>query len=269
MEKWDAETYHKISHIQETWAKELISKYEWKGDEVVLDAGCGSGRVTNILARKLNKGRIYAVDVDENMIRIAKKKYKHLKNLFFLKSDLLYVDLLEPVDIVFSNAAIHWIPNHFQLFSRFWDILKPKGRILIQCGGKGNLGRTHGILESIRMEKEFVQYFRDWKDPWYFPSTSETNSILKTIGFSEIRTEITKKTALFHDFEDYKLFMKTVVMKPYLSYLPSNDNNLTRDLFIELFIKQIKKNNKDSLMVDGGKEQPSIDYVRLNIHAIK
>ena len=74
MEKWDAETYHKISHIQETWAKELISKYEWKGDEIVLDAGCGSGRVTNILARKLNKGRIYAVDVDENMIRIAKKK---------------------------------------------------------------------------------------------------------------------------------------------------------------------------------------------------
>ena len=119
------------------------------------------------------------------------------------------------------------------------------------------------------MEKEFVQYFRDWKDPWYFPSTSETNSILKTIGFSEIRTEITKKTALFHGFGDYKLFMKTVVMKPYLSYLPPNDNNLTRDLFIELFIKQIKKNNKDSLMVDGGKEQPSIDYVRLNIHAIK
>jgi len=275
MEKWDAETYHKISHIQETWAKELLSKNEWKGNEFVLDAGCGSGRVTNIIAKTLNKGKIFAVDIDENMIKIARKKYKHLRNVIFLNSDLINVNLPEPVDVVFSNAVIHWIPNHYKLFNKFWDILKPEGKILIQCGGKGNLGKTHDILESIRKEKEFLQYFRDWKNPWYFPSTSETNSILQTIGFREIRTEMTKKTAIFQGFEDYRLFMKTVVMKPYLSYLPSNDNNLTRNIFIESFMKQIKRTSKDFLKKEeeegsnGGTEQPSIDYVRLDIHAIK
>lgn len=269
MEKWDAKTYHKISHIQETWAKELISKYEWTGDEVVLDAGCGSGRVTNIIAKTLNKGRIFAVDVDENMIKTAREKYNHLKNVFFLNSDLLNVELPEPVDVVFSNAVIHWIPNHNQLFKKFWDILKPRGKILIQCGGKGNLGKTHGILESIRMKKEFGQYFRNWKHPWNFPSSTETNSILKSIGYRKIHTDLTRKTALFRSFEDYRLFMKTVVMKPYLSYLPSNDNNLTRDLFIDLFMKQIKRHNTDLLDEKSGGEQHRIEYVRLNIHAIK
>jgi len=276
MDRWDAETYHKISHIQETWAKELLSKNEWKGNEVVLDAGCGSGRVTNIIAKILNKGRIFAVDIDENMIRIARKKCKHLKNVFFLNSDLINVYLPEPVDIVFSNAVIHWIPNHYQLFKKFWNLLKPEGKLLIQCGGKGNLGKTYSFLESIRKEKAFVQYFRDWKDPWYFPSTTETNSILKTTGFREIRTEMTKKIAIFQGFEEYRLFMKTVVMKPYLSYLPSDDNNPTRNLFIDSFMKQIKRNNKDFLKDNdekkgssSGKEQPSIDYVRLDIHAIK
>lgn len=276
MENWDAETYHKTSHIQETWAKELLSKNEWKGNEVVLDAGCGSGRVTNIIAKILNKGRIFAVDIDENMIRVARKNYKHLKNVFFLNSDLLNVNLPEPVDIVFSNAAIHWIPNHYQLFKKFWNILKPEGKLLIQCGGKGNLGKTHGILESIRKEKEFEHYFRDWKDPWYFPSTTETNSILKTTGFRKIRTEMTKKTAIFQGFEEYRLFMKTVVMKPYLSYLPSNYNNSTRDLFINSFMKEFKRNDKDFLKNEDekegskrGKGQPSIDYVRLDIQAIK
>lgn len=266
MEKWDAETYHKISHIQEAWAKELILNNKWNGDEVVLDAGCGTGKVTNLIARIVNRGRIYAVDIDENMITIARKKYQHLKNVIYLISDITNVNLPQSVDIVFSNAAIHWIPNHHRLFKNFYDMLKPDGKILIQCGGKGNLGKTHEILESLRKEKEFAKYFRNWQEPWYFPSASEAFSILKNTGFRDIHTEISKKTAVFQGSQDYRLFMKTVVMKPYLSYLPShNDNDTIRDSFIDLFIEQSIK-TKDFL---NQKTQPSIDYVRLNIRAIK
>lgn len=165
MEEWDAQTYHLISYIQEVWAKELISNNKWNGDEVVLDVGCGTGRVTNLIAQVVKKGRIYAVDIDENMIKLAREKYRHVKNVIFLISDISNANIPQPVDIIFSNAAIHWIPDYKQLFKKFHDMLNPDGKILIQCGGKGNLEKIIDILETLRKEREFAKYFRKWQQP--------------------------------------------------------------------------------------------------------
>lgn len=128
MEEWDAQTYHLISHIQEAQAKELISNNKWNGDEVVLDVGWGTGRVANLIAQVVKKGRIYAVDIDENMIKLAREKYLHVKNVIFLISYISNANLPQPVDIIISNAAIHQIPGHKQLFKKFHDMLIPTER---------------------------------------------------------------------------------------------------------------------------------------------
>ncbi len=60
--EWDAETYDAVSDPQFNWGMEVLDRLELRGDEAVLDAGCGSGRVTAELARRLPRGRLIAVD---------------------------------------------------------------------------------------------------------------------------------------------------------------------------------------------------------------
>jgi trans-aconitate methyltransferase len=263
-EDWDAQTYHKISNIQLLWGQELLASRQWNGDEIVLDAGCGSGRVTKIISSLVPKGRVYAVDLDQSMISAAKSNLRHVKNIRFVLADISLLELTEEVDVVFSNAVIHWIADHYKLFSNLRKLLKDNGEMLIQCGGKGNLRETHRLLEEVRKKSEFIKYFTNWVTPWNFASEEETLVILEKIGFSHIRTKLTKKIAQFSSSEEYKQFMQTVVMKPYLSYLPTDDNLCIRKAFVDAFLKkkefQTKFSNESNKWI--------ADYVRLNISAL-
>ena len=267
---WDAETYHKVSDIQESWAIELLEKRKISENEIVMDAGCGTGRVTKIIANKVKRGKVYAVDLDENMIINAKKNLKDLSNIVFVKSDLSDVKLPEKIDLVFSNAVIHWILDHKKLFTNFWDVLKPGGKLLIQCGGKGNLDTIPNALEKVRMTKRFDHYFKNWKIPWNFASSADTIKILNEIGFKDIQANLEEKKAKFGNFQEYILFMKTVVMKPYLSYLPTTENNnQIKNLFIDEFLTELHNKNKNKNTNGKQNLDLELNYVRLNITARK
>jgi trans-aconitate methyltransferase len=159
--------------------------------------------------------------------------------------------------------VIHWVLDHKKLFSNFWRLLKPNGELLIQCGGRGNLGVVHTILEKLRKSNTFKHYFADWKNPWNFASAEDIKKTLDDIGFKDTQAQLKKKTAEFEDYQEFILFMKTVVMKPYLEYLPADNNNETRNSFISEFMNELKKNQITSRI------EADIDlrlqYVRLDI----
>jgi trans-aconitate 2-methyltransferase len=270
---WDAETYHKVSNIQELWAIELLEKRKINENEIVMDAGCGTGRVTKIIANNVKRGKVYAVDLDENMITNAKMNLKDFSNTVFIKSDLSDVKLSEKIDLIFSNAVIHWILDHEKLFTNFWNLLKPGGELLIQCGGKGNLGTIPNILEKVRKNNNFSHYFKNWKIPWNFASSTDTIKILEKTGFKDVQASLTERTAKFENFQEYILFMKTVVMKPYLSYLSylsvADNNNKIKNLFINEFLNELYINNKNKNTKSKQDIDLELDYVRLNITARK
>ena len=112
---------------------------------------------------------------------------------------------------------------------------------MIQCGGKGNLELVHTILEKLRKGNTFKHYFADWKNPWNFASPADVKKTLNDTGFNDTQAQLKKKTAKFENHEEFMLFMKTVVMKPYLAYLPANNNNETMNSFTEEFINELKK----------------------------
>ena len=85
---WDATTYDRISDAQESWGHEIIEYRKWKGNEIVLDAGCGSGRLTKILSHKVPQGKVIAVDSDSSMIRLAKENLIKFSNIEFIKMDV-------------------------------------------------------------------------------------------------------------------------------------------------------------------------------------
>jgi trans-aconitate methyltransferase len=257
---WDAETYDKVSDTHEQWARKIILSKIWTGKEIIMDAGCGSGRITKILSEIVPFGKVYAIDNDQNMISKAKDNLKDFKNVITIKSNLLDIDFYKTqsrFNIIFSNAVLHWILDHYKVFKRFYELLVSNGQILIQCGGHGNLQKAISIFDTIKGSAEFTEYFSKWKDQWYFAKPVDTEKILKEIGYRDVNVYLEDYPVTFKDKSSYATYLKTVVMGPYLKYLPSEK---LQDNFLQRIINIKNENNEQTL---------TLDYKRLNIFATK
>jgi trans-aconitate 2-methyltransferase len=151
---WDAATYDRVSDPQFAWALEQLARLELAGEEVILDAGCGSGRVTAELAGRVPRGRVYGVDVAPSMVEHARRALGAAATI--LCQDLVELELPEPVDVVFSNATFHWIGDHDALFAALHRAMKPGGRLLAQCGGLGNIDSFREIADAVAAERPFA-----------------------------------------------------------------------------------------------------------------
>jgi trans-aconitate 2-methyltransferase len=189
--EWDAATYERVADPQAEWAREIVARSGIRADELVLDAGCGGGRVTQQLLERTP--HVIAVDGDPGMVREARAKLP--ESVSVLQQDLLELDLDDPVDVVFSCAVFHWITDHDRLFERLHAALKPGGRLVAQCGGKGNIAR---VLE--------VSGGRSGR--WLFAGPEETERRLRSAGFRAVRTWLEPKPARPEDME---AFLATVV----------------------------------------------------------
>ena len=123
---WDASTYDRVSDPQFKWGLEVLDRLPLNGDETVLDAGCGSGRLTRELINRLPNGHVVAVDGSASMVELARKA---LPEAEVFQSDLSELEVDEPVDAIFSNAVFHWIKDHDELFRRLHAALAPGGRL--------------------------------------------------------------------------------------------------------------------------------------------
>jgi trans-aconitate 2-methyltransferase len=258
---WDAETYDKVSDTHEKWARKIILSKIWTGKEIIMDAGCGSGRITKILSEIVPIGKVYAIDNDENMIDKAKNNLKDFKNVIIIKSNLLDIDFNKTqskFNIIFSNAVLHWILDHYKAFKNFYDLLVSDGQILIQCGGYGNLQKAISIFNTIKESAEFKEFFSKWKDQWNFAKPVDTKEILKEIGYKDINVYLEDYPVTFKDKNSYSTYLKTVVLGPYLKYLPSEK---LQDNFLQRII-QIKED-------ENNEQRLTLDYKRLNIFATK
>ena len=235
---WDAQAYDKISsNVQLRWGQALLEKRKWLVNEIVMDAGAGSGNLTRVLADKVPKGQVYAVDADPAMVEQAKANLSGYKNVQVIHSGMDTVVLPMPINVVFSNAALHWVPDLERTFSHFWKILKPGGELLIECGGHGNLERQVSIIFNLMQSDQFREYFVDWKQPWHFPKEDEAETLLKKTGFIDIKVSLSKRTTIFSDRQSFAIFAKTVIMNPFLGYLPADK----KEYFLDAFLSKIQE----------------------------
>ena len=242
---WDAATYDRISDVQVGWALEQLERLPLTGDEIVLDAGCGSGRVTAELADRLPRGRVYGVDASPAMVEHARAALA--ERAIVVCQDLVELDLPEPVDAVFSNATFHWIHDHDALFAALAGALQPGGRLVAQCGGRGNIDAFRRAADDVAGEPEFAPYFEAWQRPWTYADAGQTAGRLERAGFTEIRTWLEPKRVLTD-----RPFVKTVCLLRHLDPLPEK----LRDRFVDRVIER-------------GGNPVVLDYVRLNLTARK
>lgn len=259
---WDAGTYDKVTENLEEWGTTVIKSRHWSGNENVLDAGCGSGKVTRVISL-ITKGKVYAIDSDANMVKKAKENLHDIENVNVIHSDILTLDSsIIPIkfDVIFSNAVLHWIHDHYRVFQNFHFMLDKNsdedGRLIIQCGGYGNLESTISVFDQVKDLPIFKSYFFGWKSSWNFAKPDNTEYILRELGYKNIRAYLFNAPVTFKDKEKYLTYLKSVVLGPYLKQLPSG--RLKDDFLMEIGILIEKKYPK--LMW-------KLDYVRLNIMA--
>lgn len=242
---WDATTYDRVSAPQQRWAAEQLDRLELAGDEVVVDAGCGSGKITLELISRVPRGRVYAVDAAPSMVAHTQAAVGDRATA--LCQDLAELSLPEPVDVVFSNATFHWIPDHDKLFAALGRNMKPGARLLAQCGGKGNIDRFRVLADEVAFQEPFAPYFTDWVRPWNYATAEESAERLERAGFTDVSTWLEEKPT---PLEDPVAFVSTVCLVRHLDPLPSEMHRSFVDTVLERYGSPVV-----------------LDYVRLNMTA--
>ncbi len=246
---WDAATYDRISAPQQAWAAEQLERLELSGDEVVLDAGCGSGKVTARLADLVPRGRVYGVDVAPSMAAHAARMLGPRATIFC--QDLVELDLPEPVDAAFSNATFHWVPDHDALFAALHRTLKPGGQLVAQCGGRGNIDSFRRESEALCRQEPFAPHFATWRQPWNYASAEETAARLQGAGFTEVRCWLEAKPTTPPEPRN---FARTVCLVRHLEALPE----ALRASFLDGVMERVAARTGEPVV---------LEYVRLNIVA--
>lgn len=244
---WDAASYDRISDPQLQWAREQLGRLDLSGDEVVLDAGCGSGRATALLAERVPEGRVYAVDVAPSMVAHAQSTLGDRATV--LCQDLVELELPEPVDVAFSNATFHWIGDHDALFAALHRAIRPGGRLMAQCGGRGNIDAFRAAADSVAREEPFQPRFVGWRRPWNYATDIETAARLGRAGFTEVSCWLEPKSVMP---ADARAFVQTVCLVRHLDPLP--------EALRGPFIDRVLNRTGDPLV---------LEYVRLNMEAIR
>jgi trans-aconitate 2-methyltransferase len=243
---WDGASYDRISGTMEALGLAVLGRLELEGDELVLDAGCGSGRITQALIEQLPRGRVIAVDQSASMVDAARERLGPGTDVRVV--DLLELELEEPVDAILSTATFHWIADHERLFRRLHTALRSGGRLVAQCGGEGNITSLRGKVAPQLERESYAEHFRDWQPPWNYAGAEQTHERLLSAGFASAKCWLQPAP---REPEHPREFLSTIVLGPHVQRLPEQ----LREQFMD-----------DALQAIG--EPVVVDYVRLNIDAL-
>jgi len=240
-----------LSNPQFSWGLKVLDRLQLRGDEKVLDAGCGPCRLTAELKKRLPRGKIVGADLSLNMLCQAAQT---AQEIMLVQADLQHLPFRPVFDGVFSTAAFHWVPDHAQLFRSLFAVLKPATWLEAQCGGGPNLERIHERARTITDCAEYREFFTGWRRTTHYetPETFERN--MRRAGFSDIKVWVEPAPARLADAEEFKQYLATVTLR-------EHTERITDPVLRQRFL--------DQLALKASQDDPPfvMDYWRLNISA--
>ncbi len=262
--RWNAADYAANSFVQQTWARELIARLNLRSEEHILDVGCGDGKVTAELARAVPRGTVVGIDASAEMIGFARKTFpaSQISNLKFQICDARKINAAiagAPFNLVFSNAALHWVDDHEKILRGAAAVLKPGGRLVVSCGGKGN---AHEVFLALRPEmrlKRRREFFRKMPMPYFFYAPGDYEKWLPKSGFKIHSLQLAPKDAAYTGADGFATWLRTTWI-PYVQRVPEN---LREEFIAAVTQRYVAKHPPDA----AGKVH--VRMVRLEIEAVK
>jgi trans-aconitate 2-methyltransferase len=252
MPDWDAHRYHRLSDPQVSWGRGVAERLAPAAGERILDLGCGTGRLTAEIAGAAPELFVVGIDRSAAMLSVDGGRPAPYARV---RGDGAALPFIQTFDAVFTNAALHWIPDHEAVFRSVHRVLASGGRFVAQCGGAGNLrvllDRTHDLMHHPR----FGYRFRGWRDPWEFADVPTTRARLAGAGFEQIDVWLEPAPTTFDGPEAFADFISCVCVRRHVDRLPIGE----RDAFVGLLTEAAADDDPPY----------TLDYWRLNIVARK
>ena len=251
--EWNSAVYHRLSGPQVSWGKRVLSRLRLRGDEVVLDAGCGTGRLTGELLEVLPRGRVIGIDQSQNMLNSARAHLAQFgTRVSLVACDLLHLPFKGEFEGIVSTAAFHWVLDHDRLFANLRGVLVRDGWLEAQCGGGPNLARLRSRADALTATPEFAPYFAGFREPWLYQDAEDAAVTLRRAGFVDVETSVEAAPTQLDDAEHYREFVRNIILRRHLENLPTEE---VRSKFINLMTEQARKDDPPFLL----------DYWRLNL----
>ena len=261
MHKWNPEEYAKHSAAQFAWARELIGRLNLRGDESVLDIGSGDGKVTAEMAAALPRGRVVGLDGSHEMVEFARAHYddERFPNLEFVCMDAQRIELNHRFDIVFSNAALHWIEDHPAVLKGLNRLMRRGGKLIISCGGHGNAMEILEAVEAVTAKDRWRKYFEGFVFPYHFYGPAEYSRWLPEAGLSSLRVELVPKDMPQPGAEGLAAWIRTTWL-PFTERVPESER--------EEMIQEVAKAHVNRFPPDA-RGNIHVKMVRLEVEALK
>jgi trans-aconitate methyltransferase len=258
---WDPAAYAANSVVQQSWARELIAKLDLRGNEHILDVGCGDGKVTAEIAQAVPRGSVVGVDASPQMIEFARKTFppEKFSNLEFHIMDAREVCFVKNFDAVFSNAAMHWVDDHSAFLRGAASVLRPGGRLVVSCGGKGNAQDVFVALRPEMRLKQWCKFFRKMPKPYFFHSPVEYEKWLPRFGFKTHTINLSPKDAVYQGRDRFAAWFRTTWL-PYIQRVPED---LREEFITGITERYVAKHPPDA------ENRVHVRMVRLEIDAVR
>jgi len=259
--RWDATDHRDSSSQQKKWGRELLSKLSLRGDERVLDIGCGDGRLTAEIAALLSAGSALGIDSSHEMIELARSSFpsETHPNLSWEVMDARELSFEDEFDVAFSNAALHWVSEQALVLKGVERSLRGGGLLLFQMGGRGNAANVIEVLVSLLSRDKWGGYFHDFSVPYRFCAPQDYERWLRDAGLRPMRVELVPKDMVHDGPRGLSAWIRTTWL-PFTQRIPEE----LRDEFImELVNAYIERFPLDA------EGMAHVDAVRLEVEARK
>lgn len=233
--EWDAESYDVVATPMTARGVELVDRLDLAGTERALDAGCGTGHVTQRLAQRLPGGHVVALDGSEKMLEVARARLGD-ERVSYVHADLEQPLPVDSVDVIVSTSTFHWVSDHDALFANLAAVLNPGGTLDAEFGGEGNIASVMAILRDLGLED----------DTWRFKGVEDTLARLDAAGFTDCTAELVPRPAHLPPGQLHE-YLRTVVLGAHVA----------------------KHGVGVVAQVAERMDEPVIDYVRLVIHGTR
>jgi trans-aconitate 2-methyltransferase len=256
--KWDASDYAQNATAQYVWAQSLIERLALKGDEAILDLGCGDGRITAEIAAQ-HAGRVVGSDSSSEMVCLATEKYAGQPDLAFLVMDAAALKFDTEFELIFSNAALHWVKDHRAVLAGMNRALRAGGRVVLSMGGKGNALGPLSAMDSLVKSEKWRPWFEGFVFPYAFYGIEEYATWLAEAGFTPSRLELVPKDMVHESVDGLKGWIRTTWF-PYTQRVPQT----MQETFIDELVASYLENHPAD---DFGRTH--VKMVRLEVEASK
>jgi len=242
---FDGEKYKQASTQQKAWGQKLITELELRGNEHILDLGCGNGTLTAELALRVPDGSVLGIDASRNMIETARKDHTAV-NLSFKLLDIKEIDFESDFDLVFSNAALHWVKHHSKLLANVHRSLKDGGMARFQFAGEGNCSNLISALREVMSQEDYAPYFRDFEWPWYMPAVNQYRRLLDEVPFVEKQVWSQNADRHFEDVNEMVKWIDQPSLVPFLGHVANKDRQQFRDAVVERMVERTRQDDGTS-----------------------